>query len=81
MANTVVLETVQVNYKPVWDGANWVLTPSEIEVIGRGQLTETGVQVLPATIKLIATNLPAAGQTALQELYSYIESEMASEYS
>jgi len=80
-ADTCVLQNVSVQFKPEWDGTAWVLTPSEIIVFGKGELTETGTTVLQADIDMMATDLPAAGQTALQELYNFIETQLAAKYS
>jgi hypothetical protein len=78
MSTEVILSNISVNYNPVWDGANWVLTPSDITVSGNGNIGDgTGETSNLQNILLLATDLPAGGQTALQQLYSFIEGEMA----
>jgi len=80
-ADTVVLQNVSINYKPVWDGSAWVMTPSEIRVVGTGFLGEDGTEVIQADIDMNATQLPPAGQSALQSLLQYVEQELADKYS
>ena len=80
-ADTMVLETITINYRAVWDGAAWVITPADVRVIGVGQMAETGVSVQQADIVMAATDLPAAGQTAINELNQYVEAELAAKYS
>lgn len=80
MADTVVLETINVQYNQTWDGAAWVIDPNNVELICFGQLAETGTSVITADIKMYAVDLPPAGVTALQELLNYIELEMVAKY-
>ena len=80
MADTILLQNLQVNFNPVWDGAAWVLTPTEILLSGLGSLNETGVYVANADIVIPASDLPPAGQSALTDLYNYIEGEMQTKY-
>jgi hypothetical protein len=82
VADQAVLQRVSINYNPVWDGVNWVLTPTEISVAGAGILDNAGVglPIQNASITIPASDLPAAGQTALQDLYGYIEEQMAALY-
>lgn len=80
-ADEVVLESIEIKYKPVWDGAAWVIDPANIVVSSVGQLSEDGVYTLRADDQFPATDLPAAGLTALQELYTHVEGKMADKYS
>jgi hypothetical protein len=79
-ANTILLQNLQVNFNPVWNGAAWVLTPTEILLSGLGSLNENGVYVANADIVIPASDLPPAGQSALTDLYNYIEGEMQTKY-
>jgi len=81
MADTVVCQTISIHYNQVWDGATWIITPADIIVKGVGELTEGANSVVQADISLLATDLPAGGQTALQQLLQYIEAELATKYS
>ena len=79
--NTVVCQLISIHYNQTWDGAAWVITPATIEVKSTGILANDGVGAASSEIFLLATDLPAAGQTALQELLGYIEDEMVVKYS
>jgi len=81
-ATDVVLGNLTINYKPEWDGVTWAITPSEIILTGIGQLAEDtdGNNVIQADIIMPATDLPAAGVTALQELLQFMESALAEKY-
>lgn len=80
-ADTMVLGTVSINYRPVWDGVAWVVTPANVRVVGVGQMAEAGNPIQQGDIDMAATDLPPAGQTALNELLQYIETELAAKYS
>ena len=79
-ADMVVCHTISIDYKPVWDGAAWVITPSDIIVRGVGYTSTAGATSSLSNIELLATDLPPAGQNALNELLQYIEAEMAAMY-
>ncbi len=75
-----VLEVISIEYKPAWDGSAWVLTPADISVFGRGVLASSGVGDTSADVSVPFNSLPAAAQTALQQLYGFIEQELADQY-
>ena len=79
-ADEVVLERVWIQYSPVWDGAAWVITPADVVISCIGNLSEDGVWAARSDIEMVATDLPPAGQNALNELYQYIEQQMALQY-
>jgi hypothetical protein len=80
-ADTVVGHRIQLNYHPVWDGSNWVITPADVTVIGFGKLTDDGIDVLSADLEMKLTDLPSGGQSAIQQLLQFVEAEMAIKYS
>ena len=82
IANEAVLQRISVAYNPVWDGVSWVITPADITVQGNGTLTNVGIgeSIQVSSISLLATDLPPAGQSALNELYQFIEEAMAAQY-
>ena len=80
MSDTIILGTIDVSFNPTWDGVAWVLNPVNIILQCRGQLAENGVNTLPADLKITASDLPPAGQSALTDLYNYIEGEMQTKY-
>ena len=80
MADTVLMQTLSINFNPAWDGVNWILTPSDITLKGLGNLSENGIEVGSADLQIVATDLPPAGQTALIELYNFMEEGMATKY-
>ena len=80
MADTVVLQTLSVSFNAVWDGANWILTPADIILRGFGNMSADGTPVTDSDIELAAPDLPPAGISALQDLYDFIEQEMAVKY-
>jgi hypothetical protein len=76
----IVLKAIQVNYDPTWDGAQWVLTPADIRLDCRYTMgVDENIVSIPL-FDLQATDLPPAGQTALQDLYTYIEGQIAALY-
>ena len=79
-ANAVQLGNINIQYQPTWDGAAWVVTPADVIVTGVGKLVFDGLVVQQVDIDLAATDLPAAGQTALNELLQYVEVELAAKY-
>ena len=76
----VVLNRINIRYDPIWDGAAWVLTPADVKVEGIGNTSASGVHATPASVVLSMTDLPAGGQTALQQLYQFIEQAIADQY-
>lgn len=76
----VVLEIVEIQYKPVWDGANWVITPADVDIVCEGHLGASGNEVDKVTHILKASDLPAAGKTALTALYNHLETKIAAKY-
>lgn len=81
-AEEVVLRQINIQYNPVWNGTQWVIDPATIKVTGVGELTDLiGNAVIQADISEPATALPPAGLSALQDLYQYIEAELAAKYS
>lgn len=80
LADTVILEDIRITYKPAWDGANWVITPADIEVTGRYALAEGEPQLFTKTLTIPFNDIPGGGQTALQDLYTFIEAEIAALY-
>lgn len=83
MADTVVLDILSIQYKPVWNAGVWTIDPNDIRLQGVGTLSEaaSGVDVLQADITFPASDLPASGLTALQELLGFVEDAMAVKYS
>ena len=79
-ADTVVLQRITIDYKPEWDGAAWILTPANISLQGIGQITSEDRSVANADIPLALLDLPAAGQTALQDLHTHVETAMQDKY-
>lgn len=78
--NEVVLETIEVQYKPVWDGTNWVITPADVDIVCESHVGASGNEVEKVTHIFSAADLPAAGKTALNALYNHLETKIASEY-
>lgn len=78
----VYIKTIGINYNPVWNGADWVLTPADIRVFGNGALADgtTGEEITSGDITVHAPDLPPAGQTALNELLQYMEQALAAQY-
>ena len=79
-ANQITLQNMSVRFNQTWNGAAWVIDPATIDIVNTGNLVEDGTQATPATLTIHASDHPAAGQTALQDLFNYIETEMAAEY-
>jgi len=80
MADEVLLQTLAIEFNQTWDGANWVIDPTTILLRGQGSLAESGTIALPADIEMFVSDLPMAGQTAVQDLWSFLEAEMATKY-
>lgn len=76
----VVLDLIEVQYKPKWDGTNWVITPADVDLVCQAKLGSGGNVVMDATHIYKATDLPAAGKTALTALYNHLETKVAAEY-
>jgi hypothetical protein len=79
-ANTVVLQQLGVEFNQTWNGAAWVIDPTTITLVCQGNLADTSEQVMPAYTQLLASDLPPAGQQALQDLWNYLEDQMAAQY-
>ncbi len=73
----VTLSRIVIEYNPQWDGLNWVVTVGDIQLRGSGNLGDGEPLISDASVALVGTDLPAGGQTALQQLYSFIEAELA----
>lgn len=76
----VVLETIEVQYKPAWDGTNWVITPADVDIVCEGHVGASGNEVDKVTHIFKAVDLPAAGKTALTALYNHLETKIADKY-
>jgi hypothetical protein len=76
----VVLETLEVQYKPKWDGTNWVITPADVDLVCEAHVGSGGNEVDKVTHIFKATDLPAAGKTALTALYNHLETSIAAKY-
>jgi len=76
----VVLHKINISYKPVWDGAAWVVTLADIEINGIGNAGTAGVNASGASVVMAGTDLPAGGQSAIQQLYQFIEQAVADNY-
>ncbi len=80
-ANEAVLQHLTVRYNQAWNGSDWILDPTTIEVLGVGRLAGAGgAEVTQVDIAMMASDLPAAGQTAMQELFNYVETELANKF-
>ena len=76
----VVLHTVEIQYKPTWDGTNWVIDPTTVDLVCEPHLGAGGNEAARATHIFKASDLPAAGKTALNNLYEHLETKIAAEY-
>jgi hypothetical protein len=79
LVDEVVLARITVLYDPQWDGANWTVDPAGILVGGSGFLTEDETGNGEYVMEIAFNDLPVGAQTALQQLYGFIEAEMAAE--
>lgn len=79
-ADEAILDNLRIGYNIKWSGSAWVLTGGDVTIIGSGWLALDDVKTQEATIELLGTDLPAAGQTALQQLRDFIEAELATKY-
>ena len=80
MADTVICQNINIQYNQTWDGAAWVIDPNTVIINGYGRLAETGDVVANASIAIIVTDLPMAGQDAIQALLDHMEDLMATKY-
>lgn len=78
--DTVILDLLEVQYKPTWDGSAWVITPANVDLVCTVKLGAAGNTVEEATHIFKASDLPAAGKTALTGLYNHLETEIAAKY-
>ena len=76
----VILDLLEIQYKPTFDGTNWVLDPTKIDLVCEAKLGSGGNVVTKATHIFKASDLPAAGKTALTALYNHLETKIAAEY-
>jgi hypothetical protein len=76
----LVLETLEVQYSPTWDGANWVINPADVWLVCEGHVGSGGNEVDKIAHKFKASDLPAAGKTAMNALYNHLETKMAALY-
>ena len=76
----VVLNTLEIQYKPVWNGTDWVITPADVFLVCGGHVGASGNVVDEVSHIFKASDLPAAGKTALNNLYNHLETKIAAKY-
>jgi len=78
-ADSVVLENVTIKYDPVWNGSAWVIDPTAIVLFSYGILSDavSGSRTSNINTSVPFANIPAGGQTALQNLFGFAEQLLA----
>jgi len=78
--NAVVLKSITITYEPSFDGLAWVVDPANIKVNGIGVTVNDGAETSPTSAPVPFNDLPVGAQTAIQQLYAFMESEIADQY-
>ena len=78
--NELVLDNVELRYRPVWDGNAWQVDRTSVQIVCEVELTSTGNRVIKGTHILATNALSQQGKNALDTLYSHIEDAIETLY-
>lgn len=80
LASGITIQTLEVFFNPVWDGAAWVVDPANVEARATVLLVDGDQPVISQTIVFPYNDLDAPGQAQVDALEDYFEQRAADSY-
>jgi len=80
LASGITIQTLEMFFNPVWDGAAWVVDPDKVEIRATVLLVDGAQAVITHTAVFPFLSLPAMGQTRVNNARNYFEQRTADSF-